>query len=1234
VATQPPKPRRKRIWFDIETTGIGNVGKGFHFANSSIIELSYGGEKGAIQDLAASPFLDSSSELSHWSRQKAWEPLVKKGMPILTEKEILSRFIKFLDMNTGAELIGWNVGYTAKAPTLQENMRGFDVPGLMARATKYGMHDQMKAAIGGVKIRDVGQEFLARFMNRYSGNKLRLNQLAADPRHPLSAKLLESSIGYMKQMTIAKGLYGARSIQDIAKYMSTSGVRVVGWSQENTLRLFRTMEAGKKGFEWGDNLLAAELQKQWNQDLKPGQMHRRLSRIKALDVIRGSGAHQAEYDVAIARLLTDKIDTLESRITNKNQEEVLRNWAALAERQKAINSISYGGFTGDKLKEILEGEWYKRLPTEASLSEARAKWNSRPENKGKAFPPDVDPTITTKEAFLRDLGEAAEAKYGKEQLPKDYANWTEVVKDLKQGEKLASKYTLHESRLVAEFFDSKAVKAVGKAAAAAGTKAAGVIGRTFGQTAEETLKEVGEGIGKGARSLRSRGGVVGMTALAVGAMGPLGALGTDADEYKEQMSGHWKHVLLGKDLEANKIPGSDHLYNTVRGLPHSGIAHFNRSAVTDFGSGWIPANGNALILSDPEHTLEGNFEAMRRVQEAIADNKISNQEYNSFLRAMAYQRDVRLASYYTEDSSYLDRAANFLNRAPPVLEPNEIFGVRVDPTVMDFRREVLQNADKRAAFREDLAAKQRADLENKGRFERNELFNIDLSNYKEVALEASNMRAVNLENFAIEVEDADTLLLHRKNFFGSTFGTGDPIGIRLAGIDAPETGGHDDVISEEGLRLNQEQPYGQQAKQDLIELFRNSENHQLLVSAEPTTYGRHTGVVFGEMGGAEFDDINSWGDFGLSEQVNFNMELLRRGSVASLPFGSSQQDMISRVAAAKAEEVAADTEEGMWQYTRYKASRHMSQLLKNSITFNTFTQRHKLAANLDLAAYASYLHSAGRMKRDLTRADTDLLKNLGGSLRRHGYGGRKRPSYMKGYNKFGRTFGTFTPPAATDYGETQVFTKKIPYTRPWVKADDNFHNTLEAFRHEGQAYAGRRRTDFGSGWDGNKSSQKLHPMEDSPNTGATASPSVSPKASPAHSVDSIIRSTAAKDRSVHNARTREGISTTINELRSQVQDKKSPISKLALEMKRFSWDSDPSRGSKKQEIVDNIEIPNSIKEVNVVGDTQNLAAHAAKFKRKDRFNRAHASAVVRRSLNSIDPGRRSRKGSGAHKLVV
>jgi hypothetical protein len=244
---------------------------------------------------------------------------------------------------------------------------------------------------------------------------------------------------------------------------------------------------------------------------------------------------------------------------------------------------------------------------------------------------------------------------------------------------------------------------------------------------------------------------------------------------------------------------------------------------------------------------------------------------------------------------------------------------------------------------------------------------------------------------------------------------------------------------------------------------------------------------------------------------------------------------------------------------------------------------------------------------------------------------------MKGYNKRGRTFKQFTPPPAVDYGEGQIFQKKIPISRPWLKADDDFHNTIEAFRHEGQAFSGRRKTDFGSGWDGDKAEAKIHPFEESPNTGNTFMGQAKAETPPStqKSKENAVAALAAKDISVYNSNNRKGVSTSTTELTAQVQGEKFKKGNLALETKKFSWDSDPSRGSRSSSTptkVDNTKNTNSIKDNNYIDRDLKLDSIAMRNKRAFKFRSAHMHAIRSIESSRRNPGKRSKMNRGSRVL--
>ena len=104
------------------------------------------------------------------------------------------------------------------------------------------------------------------------------------------------------------------------------------------------------------------------------------------------------------------------------------------------------------------------------------------------------------------------------------------------------------------------------------------------------------------------------------------------------------------------------------------------------------------------------------------------------------------------------------------------------------------------------------------------------------------LERVRLSNFNIYVEDADSLILSRKGFLGIF---SKKIQIRLAGLDAPEVGGHTgDPI--DFLRIFQSQSGGDAATKALKKIMDANKNASVIVDREKKTYGRYLGVVVGD----------------------------------------------------------------------------------------------------------------------------------------------------------------------------------------------------------------------------------------------------------------------------------------------------------------------------------------------------------------------------------------------------
>ena len=201
----------------------------------------------------------------------------------------------------------------------------------------------------------------------------------------------------------------------------------------------------------------------------------------------------------------------------------------------------------------------------------------------------------------------------------------------------------------------------------------------------------------------------------------------------------------------------------------------------------------------------------------------------------------------------------------------------------------------------------------------------------------ANLVKLNLENYRIEVSDADTITLRSKGpnnaltgFFGMNSA---PISIRLAGIDAPETA-HADRAA---------QPFAQEAKGALQAMLNGSKNISIYVDRGNVTYGRQVGHVM-------VDDKNA------------SLELLRRGYVSYLPFkGKGQQQSYDMKVFNSASKLSQGNDYGMWGNPYFQAYRDIVKSSGNTITFNTLVNTGKVAENANLMNVYSLMNTAGQM---------------------------------------------------------------------------------------------------------------------------------------------------------------------------------------------------------------------------------------------------------------------------------
>lgn len=353
--------------------------------------------------------------------------------------------------------------------------------------------------------------------------------------------------------------------------------------------------------------------------------------------------------------------------------------------------------------------------------------------------------------------------------------------------------------------------------------------------------------------------------------------------------------------------------------------------------------------------------------------------------------------------------------------PLSLKGIPLDPEVLNFRRNVIDNPERLKELEADIAAKEAEASKLIGTI-KPEDFLPEQKSFSAYGINQTNpnLREVDLSKFNIEIEDADTAILRRKavNFLEDD----KPLVVRLAGIDAPEVGEHTFGDPLEEVRINQEQLYGQEATTRLRHLINQQNNLRLIVDIKNKTYGRSVGAFLGD------------------DNVNINVEAVKQGMVTALPFGQKAQDVVSRDVIAREEEQALQQGKGLWQYKRYRAARAASEAIGGPITYNTLTSLIKLSKNLNLATYESFLTKLGEREGALTAYEKQKATEIGRSLRR-------------AYNpaRFNRR-----KKAEDDARDFNGVVNSI---------DGDGYLQGEGLRHDGIAqYTRRALTDFGSGW--------------------------------------------------------------------------------------------------------------------------------------------------------------------------
>ena len=1014
-----------RIFWDTETTGVGKVSRGSHALKSAIMEIGFSSGGRTPESLQAAP---AEEEMSLWSYNTVWKALEKNrrvklmDQALQTEEQILRSFLKHLnDAPTGSELIGWNTGYNPIVALPGSRMSGYDLTMATTRAAMYGMDQEFKEAFARHEIRDLGAEFAVGFVRGlYEGQGdpaiARLFQAGIlDPqavygrkmvitneflRYKLSEGIdIEKVVNNLDKDTLAK-LTPSSSIEEalgkIAKLTKKEAIKgesvldskllqqAYGYYQqikisESMLKttdereIAKNLSARNKQFAgWAQETVMRSFMdhfKKWNYDPATGARSENLDHpiVKAFAEQQGVSPKQAWKTLTgpQAHLAAEDIKLIMAMI-----DEVENIESLMADPEAGKRFVSQWGHHA-QMRKMKTSAMTKGITGDA-LAELR-----RPSDGSEPFA-----NLVAEARFIRELAEDARVKYG--DVPG--LDYEEEIKRLQPGENLEDKFNLKTSRSIEEL--------------------------GIGQEAlrDEIKEKIKASVAQPGLSRGKIGGIAtGVIAASItyNAIDPLGGGNENSQEFVKSMDSYWQHTLRG----IPRIAGNDDQYNTIQGLRHGRAAGDLRRRYTDFGSGWDPNRGIADEQSDPGFSLQPELDIF-----GVKPQGRSKDQILRFRRTDQHEKNTSLVSYLR------DFVAEGVNPVPPV---DTAFGVNMDPRVLEFRRNTLQDPEAYADFQENYRAAQREGRDALGKLYRADMFEEDLSNFKGISLQASNLRAIALKNFTMEVEDADTLVLNRKglsNIFEK------PIMVRLSGIDAPEVAGHGhDPMAP--WRINQDQPYGREATAVLQNLVDNQENLSLLIDPTQTTYGRYVGAIFGDEG------------------ESLNLELIKQGAVSALPWGDRTGDIVDRSIAEEYETQAYEEERGMWKNTRYKATRQMGKVLGTDITHNTFTDITKLAKKPALAEYAHYLDSMPRGSyQELDKADKYNIRQMSKNLNRQGIGNKRRPVWQKGYNKQGRTY--------------RQRSAQNPYM-PLTSADAAYMN-IEGLGHGGMAGVNRSETGFGS----------------------------------------------------------------------------------------------------------------------------------------------------------------------------
>lgn len=223
------------------------------------------------------------------------------------------------------------------------------------------------------------------------------------------------------------------------------------------------------------------------------------------------------------------------------------------------------------------------------------------------------------------------------------------------------------------------------------------------------------------------------------------------------------------------------------------------------------------------------------------------------------------------------------------------------------------------------------------------------------SLKGKNLVEYSIDPSQITVEDADTITVNRAGGLihplSKFMGTTGQAKFRLAGIDAPET----------AHEYRAAQPYAEAAKQIAQELLANAKEVKVVTEPGDSTYGRQVGVVY-------------------VDGKNLNLELLRRGAAAYLPYkGKGKQPIYDQKAFEMAQEQAYEARKGMWSEAYFQAYKEITKASGQTVTFNMLNDPAKVVNSSNMMSMFAEMNKAQRQGY-INKEELEILGKKIGSL--------------------------------------------------------------------------------------------------------------------------------------------------------------------------------------------------------------------------------------------------------------